>query len=273
MIIIINIGKIYLSRFPEIRQKLKIAHTPGKPEEFVNRSAKAALTLASVLTLTFFFMLSAFEANIAFAILAFPVLLGGFFYFMMHTPDVQIKRRRKEIDREVLFAGRFILVKLESGIPFFNALSDAAQAHGAAGKYFQEIVDDINLGTPIEEALENSIELSPSDKFRRILYQITNSLKTGIDVTDTLRGILQQIATEQVIEIKEYGKKLNSMAMFYMLIGIVVPALGMTLFIIIASFLSLAISFRYLLAAAGALAFMQFMFITLFKSIRPTVEV
>ncbi|MBD3313998.1 hypothetical protein GF345_06150 [Candidatus Woesearchaeota archaeon] len=273
MVIIVNIWKIYIRRFPAIKRKLEIAHISTKPEEFIKRSAKAALTLSAVLALTAFFMISAFDANILYAILAFPALFLAFFFFMMHTPDVRIRRRQKEIEREVLFAGRYILVKLESGIPFFNALSDAAQAHGVAGKYFQEIVDDINLGTPIEDALENAIENSPSEKFRRILYQITNSLKTGIDVTDTLRGILQQIAEEQVIEIKEYGKKLNSMAMFYMLIGIVVPALGMTMFIIVSSFLSIAISFRYLLFAAFLLAFMQFIFISMFKAIRPTVEI
>jgi pilus assembly protein TadC len=192
---------------------------------------------------------------------------------MMHTPDVYIRKRQKEIEKDVLFAGRFILVKIESGVPFMNALSDAANAKGVGGKYFKEIVDEINLGTPIEKALENAIDLTPSDRFRRVLWQITNSLKTGIDVADTLRGILQQIANEQMIEIKEYGKKLNSMAMFYMLIGIVVPALGVTLFIILASFLSIQISFRYLLFAAFLLAFMQFMFISLFKSIRPMVDI
>ena len=272
MIIIADIWKVYVRKFPGIRRKLKIAHIKKKPEDFVARSAKAALMLSLTLCLVFFFMLSAFAAPVIYAIALFPILLGVFFFFMMHTPDVYIRKRQREIEREVLFAGRFILVKLESGVPFFNALSDAASAQGVAGKYFQEIVDDVNLGTPIEKALEEAIDITPSERFRRILWQILNSLKTGIDVADTLRGILQQIAQEQMIEIKEYGKKLNSMAMFYMLIGVVVPALGMTLFIIISSFLSITISFRFLLFGAFMLAFLQFLFISLFKSIRPLVE-
>ncbi len=191
---------------------------------------------------------------------------------MVNRPAVYIKRRRKEIEKEVLFAGRFILVKIESGQPFFNALEDAAKAHGVAGKYFQEIVDDITLGTPMEDALDTAIEYTPSDKFRRILWQITNSLKTGIDVASTLRATLHQITQEQIIEIKEYGRKLNAMAMFYMLIGVIVPALGITMFIIVGSFLELQISKPYLFVALIVLAFLQFMFMSMFKSIRPTAE-
>lgn len=264
---------MYVRNFPGIRRKLLIAHVQKKPEDFVARSAKAAITLSLTIAITFFFMLSAFDAPILYTFISFPILFAVFFFFMMHTPDVYIRRRQREIEREVLFAGRFILVKIESGIPFFNALSDAAKAQGVAGKYFQEIVDDVNLGTPIEKALENAIDITPSERFRRVLWQITNSLKTGIDVGDTLRGILQQIAQEQIIEIKEYGKKLNSMAMFYMLLGVVVPALGVTMFIIISSFLAIQISFRYLIFAAFMLAFLQFIFISLFKSIRPLVEI
>ncbi len=273
MIIIVSIWKIYTKKFPGIKRKLKVAHLDKKPEDFVARSFKTALLLSLLLAITFFFILSSFGAPIIYALASFPVLFAAFFFFMMHTPDVYIRRRQREIEREVLFAGRFILVKLESGVPFFNALSDAAEAHGVAGKYFQEIVDNVKLGTPIEKALENAIDFTPSERFRRILWQVTNSLKTGIDVADTLKGILEQIAEEQIIEIKEYGKRLNSMAMFYMLLGVVVPALGITMFIIISSFLSISISFRYLLFAAFMIAFLQFIFISMFKSIRPLVEI
>ncbi|HLC46259.1 MAG TPA: type II secretion system F family protein [Candidatus Nanoarchaeia archaeon] len=242
------------------------------PEAFVSKAAKAAFMLAALLTIACFFILSAAEKTLLLLLIIFPIVLFLSWAFMMHTPDVYIRKRERDIEKEVLFAGRFILVKIDSGVPFFSALSDAAQSHGAAGKYFAEIVHDIELGTPIEVALENAIENSPSEKFRRILWQVMNSLKTGIDVADTLRGILKQITDEQVIEIKEYGKKLNSLAMFYMLIGVIVPTLGITMFIILSSFLSITIPSQFLYFAAGILAFLQFMFISVFKSSRPMVD-
>lgn len=269
----IQLAKIYTNKFPAIRRKLRMAKIKDSPEAFVSKAFKSALTLSMLLTVVFFFFLSSFSKSLFSLAYLFPAMFLLFFWFMMHTPEVYIRRRQKEIEREILFAGRFILVKIESGEPFFNALIDASKAKGVAGKYFKEIVDDIWLGTPIEKALDNAIEYSPSENFRRILMQINNSLKTGIDVAGTLRSILKQIADEQIIAIKEYGKKLNSVAMFYMLIGVVVPALGITMFIVISSFLSVQIQFRYLLFVAFMLAFLQFMFISIFKSIRPMVEI
>lgn len=262
-----------MKRFPQIKRKLKIAHLKDAPEDFIKKTFKSALTLSMLLSIIFFLFLSSFGKSLLPLMYIFPILFLFFFWFMMHTPDVYIRKRQREIEKDILFAGRFILVKIESGEPFFNALIDASRVHGAAGKYFKEIVDEVNLGTPIEKALDNAIEYSPSENFRRILMQVNNSLKTGIDVADTLRSILKQITDEQIIAIKEYGKKLNSLAMFYMLIGVVVPALGVTMFIVISSFLSIQLKFRYLLFVAFILMFVQFIFISLFKSIRPMVNI
>lgn len=267
-----SIYQIYVNKFPKIRDKLKKAHIHESPAKFVKKSSRGALVLSVVITLLFFFGLDMAGKSKLHLLWLFPIIFGVLFMFFMRSPDVKIRKRQKEIDKDVLFAGRFILVKIESGEPFFNALQDASKAKGVAGKYFKEIVDDINLGTPIEKSIENAIDSSPSDKFRRILWQINNSLRTGTDVANTLRAILKQITEEQVIEIKEYGKKLNSLAMFYMLMGVVVPALGMTMFIILASFIGLSITPAYLIAAAMMLAFLQFMFISIFKAIRPMVN-
>lgn len=268
----VNVFHFYVTKFPVIHDKLLKAHMPIKPDEFVKKCFKGSLMLAVTCTLLSFFSLDVFGKSKLHLIWIFPVLWILLFWFMMHTPDVNIRKRQREIEKEVLFAGQFLLVKIEAGQPFFNALEDAAMAHGIAGKYFAEIVNEIKLGTPIEKALDNAIDAAPSEKFRRILWQINNSLKTGTDVGNTLRAILKQIMNEQLIEIKDYGKKLNSLAMFYMLLGIVVPALGMTMFIIVASFLDIQITMTYLIFAAGMLAFFQFIFISMFKAIRPMVQ-
>ncbi|MFO8016704.1 MAG: type II secretion system F family protein [Candidatus Woesearchaeota archaeon] len=271
--VVIRLIHLYVKKFPELKRKLKTAHIDQSPEVFVKKALKSALTLSMLLAVVMFFFLSSFEKPLWHLAYLFPLLFLVFFWFMSHTPDVHIRRRQKDIEKDILFAGRFILVKIESGEPFFNALTDASKARGASAKYFKEIVDEVNLGTPIEKALDNAIEYSPSENFRRVLMQVNNALKTGIDVAGTLRNILKQIAEEQIIEIKEYGKKLNSIAMFYLLIGVVVPALGVTMFIVVSSFFSLQIKFRYLLFVAFLLMFLQFIFISMFKSIRPMVEI
>ena len=44
------------------------------------------------------------------------------FYVNMKRADIAITKRAKEIDRDVLFAGRFLLVKLNSGKPLMNSI-------------------------------------------------------------------------------------------------------------------------------------------------------
>ncbi|MBS3119905.1 type II secretion system F family protein, partial [Candidatus Woesearchaeota archaeon] len=208
-------------------------------------------------------------------VLALPIAIGiglGAFLFLYNAPSAYINRRKHDMDKDVLFAGRFLLVKLESGTPLFNSLIDASQSYGVSGKFFREIVDDINTGTPIEAALERARDYSPSDKFKRLISQIINSLKTGIDVTTGLKSTLREIAQEQEIEIQEYGKKLNSIMLFFMIVAIIVPSLGTSMFIILASFLSFDLQAGHMFLFLFLIAIMQLFFLSLIRSIRPAVD-
>lgn len=183
-----------------------------------------------------------------------------------------IHKRRRELDKEVLFAGRFLLVKVHAGRPLLNALIEGSQSYGVASKYFREIVDDINLGTPIEDALDNAVKYSPSDKFRRILFQISTALKVGIDVSIPLANVLEEIANEQLTDIQRYGKKLNSLALFYMLLAIVLPSIGMAIFVVVGGLLGLPIGRDLFLVVIGVLVLVQLIFVSIFKSTRLSVN-
>jgi pilus assembly protein TadC len=184
----------------------------------------------------------------------------------------KIKKREREIDREVLFVGRYLLVKLYSGRPLLNALVETASSRGIAAKYIKEVVDDIGTGSTIEEALNNAMIYSPSDKLRKILFQINNALQLGIDVTGPLESVLEEITKELELEIKKYGKKLNTLVIFYMLAAVIVPSLGVAMFIVISSFLNFPITLRGLLILVFFIVVLQFVFMTLFRSIRPATH-
>ncbi|MBI2136401.1 type II secretion system F family protein [Candidatus Woesearchaeota archaeon] len=278
MILIKNVINFILHRFPNIKINLRIAHMKESSYHFVQKSLVGAMYISATFSLSMFMVMDKFrgrELIKANALITLAIFAAGFllvFLFLLNAPSVYIRKRQSEIDKEVLFAGRYLLVKMQSGVPFFNALTDASQSYGVSSKYFKEIVDDIQMGTPIEDALDKAVEYNASHKFKMILWQMTNALKTGIDTTGSLKAVLDEITKEQVIEIKRYGKKLNSLAMFYMLIGVVVPSLGMAMFIIVTSFVSIQIKLTHLMIIVLMLAFMQFMFLSMFKSIRPNVN-
>jgi len=134
-------------------------------------------------------------------------------------------------------------------------------------------VQDINTGTPIEQALGKARDYCPSMNMKRILSEIVTSLKTGADVTDTLKNSIKEISRNLLLEVKAYGKKLNSLMMFYMIIGTVLPSIGVSLLIIFFSFAGIILDNSLLIITAFLLAIMQFFFIAIVNSSRPTVNV
>jgi flagellar protein FlaJ len=75
-----------------------------------------------------------------------------------------------------------------------------------------------------------------------------------------------------MIEIKEYGRKLNPLAMFYMIIAVILPSIGITMLIVLSTFIDLALDLTILLTIAFFLSIMQVMFLAMIKSSRPAVE-
>jgi flagellar protein FlaJ len=187
-------------------------------------------------------------------------------------PTVKISRIDKDINKEIVFAGRFLAVELESGVNLYDAMKNMVKSYPVVGAYFKEMVDKINIGTPMEEAVSEAIESSPSDSLTKILWQISNSLRTGSDIAEPLKTVVDTLIKEQQIMVNEYGRKLNPLAMFYMLIAIIVPSLGVTMLTIISIFAGLRLNLVILLFIAGLIAFMQFMFVAMINSIRPPVE-
>jgi len=251
---------------------LLIAHIKQTPHEFISRNLKFSALYASLFTVLFFFVLDKAELSKILLMPAFIAFFIMFFGFSLLKVKAQIHKRAAEIDREVLFAGRYLLVKLYAGRPLMNALIDTSKSYGVASKYVKEIVDDIDTGNPIENALESAMLYSPSEKFRKILFQVKNAQKLGIDVTKPLESVIDEITIEQELEVKKYGRKLNSVVIFYMLLAVVMPSIGMTMFIVVSSFINFPIGFKEFLVVIFFIMIVQLIFISTFRAIRPQVN-
>ena len=259
--------------FPELKKKLAIARINKTPAKYVEQNVKASLFLTAIVMtgVTLFFL----GMDISLWLLLVVGVIAWFLLFqlLIRVVDVEIRKYAKEIDKDVLFAGRFLLIKLNSGKPLINAIVDASNSYGVASGYFKHIVKDIELGTPLEEALEKASRYCPSEKMRRILFQITNALKIGVDVTNFLGAILDEIAQDQLVEIQKYGRKLSGLTMFYMLFAVVVPSLGITMFITVVSLVSIHVDFGLFIVFLFAIVVVQLAFISVFKSARPNVNI
>ncbi len=255
------------NRFQDLNLKLQQARLTDEPEFYVKKTFQVAIFASIALTLIVFAFTKSWEV-----IFLGPIFFIVFFFYFFRFVDYRIEKMNKEISREIVFAVQFLIIELESGVPLFNTFENIAKNYRFVGIYFQEIVEKVNLGTALEEAINETIEITASSDLRRILWQILNSLRTGSNVNKSLDSALGQIVEEQQIAVKEYGRKLNPLAMFYMMIAIIVPSLGITMLVIMASFIGLQLDLFILIVIAILIGFMQFMFMAVIRSNRPAVD-
>ena len=258
--------------FPALKIKLRQARMAEKPDEFIKKSVISGFYMSFGIIFALFLIVSRIEFPKIFVIALFPFVFVVMSLYLLRLPDFRISKQEKEISKEIVFAGRFIIIELESGVPLYNTMINISKNFEQIGKYFKEIIDKINLGTSMEDALNEASEIVPSNDLRKILWQIINSMRTGSNISKSLYSVVDQITRDQMTEVNKYGKKLNPLAMFYMIIAVILPSLGMTMLIILASFIEFELSLTILISIAFFMGFIQFMFISMVKFSRPAIE-
>jgi len=264
--------QIVARRLPNLKLSLKKAGINFRPEEFIRRTFLTAFYMTTGIVVFFAFLLAKFEVLKGIMFISIPIIFFVMFSYMLRFPDVKISKKEKDIGKEIVFAGRHLIIELESGVPLYNALSNISKNYEVIGSYFKEITNKVDLGMSMEDSLTEAVELIPSDDFRRLLWQILNSIRTGSDVAKSLESTLEQITREQIIEVDKYSRKLNPFAMFYMIIAVILPTLGVTMLIVLSSFIEFELSLTTLLIIVFFLAFIQFMFLSIIKFSRPAIE-
>ena len=258
--------------FPGLKMKLKQAGMEDKPADFTQKTFISAFYMTTGLVVALFLVLAKLHVLKRVVFFIVPIVFFVMFFYMIRLPDVKISKKEKDISKEIVFAGRFLIIELESGVPLYNAMINVSKNYEVIGRYFKEITDKVDFGTSMEDALNEAVEFIPSNDFRKILWQIINSIRTGSNVAKSLYSVMEQITKDQITEVNKYGKKLNPLAMFYMIIAVILPSLGITMLIILSSFIQFELSLTILIALAGFLGFVQFMFIAMVKFSRPAIE-
>jgi len=203
------------------------------------------------------------------------LLFTGFTIFsQLLYPKVYSGRRERDIEKNLIPALEDILVQLQSGIPLFNILVNiSASDYGELSIEFQKAVKRINAGYPQIEVIEELGERSSSIYFKRTLWQLSNSLRAGSDISIVVRDSIRSLGEEQLIQIQNYGNKLNPLIMFYMLISVIIPALSITFLTIISSMVGLPerTTTMLFISLFFFVSIIQVMFLGMIRSVRPSL--
>ena len=263
-------------RFPLLKRQLIQARMNYTPAGFVKYALTGAVYVTAILLLLSWLVLRTTDVSLLIFIPLAPILCIFMFFYLMQFPQVKASQRAKKIDQELVFAGRHMLIELQSGVPLFDAMLGISRDYGPVSEEFNKIVEKVTLGVPLGAALHDVAENNPSAYFNRMVLQLANSLASGADVTLTLESSLNQISQEQILDLKAYGQKLNPLVMFFMIFGIIMPSLGVAFMIMLASFLGgSGISFgpSALFGILACIGIIQFIFLSVVESSRPKFDI
>jgi flagellar protein FlaJ len=264
------------SHFPGLKKSLVQAQMNYTPAGFIRYAIFVALCVASMLLVITYIFIRGQEWMLAALVVAAPVYFLLAFAYAMQFPMVKSRLRARRIDQELVFAGRHMLIELQSGIPLFDALLGISRDYGPVSEEFNKVVEKVTLGVPLGEALKGVADENSSAYFNRLIMQMVNSLASGSDVAIGLEAALDQISKEQVLELRAYGQKLNPLVMFFMIFGIIMPSLGVAFLIILTSLLGgSGITFgpQALIVILAIIGLMQFLFLSAVESSRPKFDI
>ena len=258
-----------------LEQALRIGGFKESLYEFVQRMLITALMVAGLVVVLLFIVLTksglTLTESLLFSLVIGLAVLQAFINSLLSFPIQKSKSSGKLVERDIIFAARDLIISLRSGMPLFNAMISVSTGYGQASKQFSKIIERVQLGTPLELAIDQQIEESSSQSFRRIMLQASVSIKAGADVISALQAIIDQLSQERVIALRRYGQRLNALAMFYMLFGVIIPSMFIAVAIILTTFISIiTINVTVLIFVVIGIAFVQFIFLQMIRSSRPS---
>tara|TARA_Y100000310_G_scaffold345658_1_gene467827 strand:- start:5321 stop:6205 length:885 start_codon:yes stop_codon:yes gene_type:complete len=268
--------------FIKPKKKSKLNRYLESSDSNISREEYLGIVLRSVIN-SFVFFLALFLIILSLVKLSYfiPISLAASLIFSIFIgfsqvsyPKIYNNRKQKEIECNLIPALQDMLVQLNSGIPLFTILVNISQSdYSLLSDEFKKAVKKINAGFPQAQVLEELGDKNPSLYFRRALWQISNGMRAGSNITIVIKESIKSLSEEQLIQIQNYGNKLNPMIMFYMLISVIVPALAITFLTVISSLVSLpkGITVALFMGLFFFVFIMQLTFLGAIKSLKPSL--
>jgi len=260
--------------FPDMERKLSQAQMDKDAvthlAEAVFRGLSTGLMIGVGLVYFGWITEDVFMYQMAVALTPVSTLFGFFTYAKL--PDIKAKKRVRELEKELPYALRHVLIEVKAGISVYQAIVSVSDGYGEASDEFKRIAKDMNSGLSEIEALERAVVRNPSMQFRRALWQIINALKSGSDVSKTLESLVDAIIQKQILSVQQYGKELNPYTLMYMMVAVIMPSLGVTFIMILSTFTGMNLGNNVFYGILIGLVLFQLMFINLVKSKRPAVK-
>lgn len=258
---------------PTLEQDLKGARIHVDPIKYLAFSIEKSLQMGLTMVVSALgagYVLE--EPMLMYASGSMLLLTPLMFLTFAYRPRVTAGKKANKLEKELPYALRHMLIQVKSDISLFQAMVSVTKGYGEASNEFRKIVNEINGGKSQVEALENSLERNQSLMYRKVIWQMINSLKSGTDIGETLQTLVDNIIEDQRIQVEKYGEDLSPFILMYLMLGVILPSLGVTIMIVLSSFTGFSISTSVFYALGIGMILFQLAFLNLIKTKKPDVK-
>lgn len=200
------------------------------------------------------------------------VMTFFFTYLLVKLPASELKQKSIELDRYLIYGLKEMVIHANSGASFYEALVSVSNAkYGELTKQFDWIVRQVNMGIPMMDVLDETITRTTSDYYKKVIWQLINTLKTGSDLSAMLEPIIDELDYYQKSQIQNYARELNLWSLVYMIFSAAIPTIGSTMLIILSVFANFGIGEGFFIMFAVASLVIQMILIFVVNKRRPNV--
>jgi pilus assembly protein TadC len=272
---LVDFAKMFSFLMPRLKTDLIQAQMDEKPERYISMCLISSIFFFAVLNTTFLVTM-ALSGKIG-LVLPFTGVSGVVSFFMFFSlffyPHNVALARMKDLEKNLLTALRHVIIKVRSGVPLYHAMASLSEGYGELSKEMSTMVEKVNAGVPFEQALDDAAAMNPSAFFRRTLIQISVAIKSGADINRTFDSIISQLSELTIISARRYGRELNFWSVFYLIISIIFPAMGISFFVMLSSFMGFVLDFYTFSFVLLGIIGLQAMFIMLINGRKPSLVV
>ena len=159
--------------------------------------------------------------------------IAGFAVFGYLIPKIYIDRRIKRRQKEILLglpsALDLLTISVEAGLGFDAALQRVTEKyHNALSYEFQHVLNEVRLGRPRVEALDDMGRRNKVEELNNFVQAIIQSEQLGVGIANVLRIQSEEIRRRRRQRAEEAGQK-APLKMLFPMVGCIFP----TLFIVL----------------------------------------
>lgn len=175
--------------------KVKLLGIGNKTEAITFLNLRLGICLATFIIILYFVDFGYFIAPLTTFIvyqLFFPIVV-----------DSKIKKREKELEKDSLYFFEILLLSLEAGRNIKTAIEVTTKnTNSALAEEFKKVINDVNYGKDLDEALEELKYRIPSDTINNIILNIRQSNIFGNNIIATVYSQIDYIRDKRLLEAK-----------------------------------------------------------------------